>query len=115
MGEAKFVFYDQGEFNEFLDGLPKKDAQKLTKTILLIEKYGLITAKSMKWIKKLEKNLYEIRSSVGNNSQRAIYFQLQGDVFVITHGFTKKTNRTPESEKGRGRSDREFYLKHGGK
>jgi len=113
MGSVKFKYYDQSEFAEYLAALPKGDAQKLVQTILLIEKYGLETAKRMQWVKKLERNLYEIRSKFGSNIQRVIYFKAYEDGFIITHGFTKKTDRTPEREKRRGRQLRKFYLEHG--
>lgn len=114
MERIRFAYYDESEFDQFLRSLPKKDAKKLVQTIMLIEESGLDVAKSMKWVKKLEKNLYEIRSKFGSNIQRVIYFQLRGDTFVITHGFTKKTNSTPEREKAHGRKLRAIYLKQGG-
>lgn len=52
----------------------------------------------MKWIRKLDKNLYEIRCQFSNNIQRAIYFHREDDKYVITHGFTKKTQKTPPNE-----------------
>ncbi len=50
------------------------------------------------WVKPLEKNLYEIRSRVSNNQYRGIYFHVDGERYVITHGFTKKTRKTPLRE-----------------
>lgn len=54
----------------------------------------------MKWVKKLKSvdNLYEIRSAVHGNQQRAIYFKVVEDEYVITHGFTKKSQKTPLKE-----------------
>jgi phage-related protein len=49
----------------------------------------------MKWLKKLDTNLYEIRSKVGSNIQRGIYFHWEDNKFINTHGFTKKTDKTP--------------------
>ena len=40
----------------------------------------------MKWVKKLDNNLYEIRSKFGSNIQRAIYFQKVNNEYIITHG-----------------------------
>lgn len=50
-------------------------------------------------LKKLESNLYEIRSQRSSNIQRALYFQVQGTQYVITNAFTKKSQKTPESKK----------------
>ena len=43
-------------------------------------------------------NLFEIRSKVGSNIQRALYFHVHNGNYLITHGFTKKTNKTPKRE-----------------
>jgi phage-related protein len=86
------------EFVEFIDSLPEKDSAKLLATIKKTEEHGLLVAQRMEWIKKIDSDLYELRSKVGNNIQRAIYFQKVGNEFLITHGFTKKTQKTPKSE-----------------
>ncbi|MBM6202871.1 type II toxin-antitoxin system RelE/ParE family toxin, partial [Staphylococcus epidermidis] len=56
------------------------------------------TAIRMEWIKKLDNGIYEIRSKLGTNIQRAIYFQKVNNEYIITHGFTKKTQKTPPRE-----------------
>ena len=55
------------------------------------------------WVKKLETNLYELRSKVSSNIQRVFYFHVVDNRYVITHVFTKKTDKTPENEKKRAR------------
>lgn len=40
----------------------------------------------------------EIRSKVSSNIQRALYFHVINNRYIITHGFTKKTQKTPRSE-----------------
>ncbi|MDF7639613.1 type II toxin-antitoxin system RelE/ParE family toxin [Lactobacillus sp. ESL0791] len=59
---------------------------------------GIETAIKRQWIKKLDNNLFEIRSKVGTNVQRAIYFHIENNHYIITHGFTKKSQRTPFKE-----------------
>jgi phage-related protein len=86
------------EFDDFLDSLPSKDRAKLEAIIAKTEYNGLEIAKRMKWVKKLRDGICELRSKQGSNIQRALYFQELGERYVITHGFTKKTERTPESE-----------------
>lgn len=34
----------------------------------------MLSARKMKWIKKLEDNLFELRSEFGTNIQRVLYF-----------------------------------------
>lgn len=110
MKKLFFDYYDWAEFQRFLDSLPSKDAVKLTKLISKIEIYGLAVAQCQEWTKKLEDNLFEIRSQFGSNIQRAIYFHVSRNQYLITHGFTKKRNKTPESEKKRGRGRRNTYF-----
>ena len=87
------------EFIEWLSKLPDKDQAKLLLVIDESEEKGLLIARKMQWVKKLENNLFELRSKVSTNIQRALYFHAEGDTYVITHGFTKKTQKTPTKEK----------------
>jgi phage-related protein len=64
----------------------------------------------MKWTKKLEDDLYELRSKQGSDIQRAIYFQKVGTEYLITHGFTKKSQKTPKTEIEHARAMRKSYL-----
>ncbi|ARW20816.1 hypothetical protein S100892_02281 (plasmid) [Pediococcus pentosaceus] len=56
------------EFLEFIEELPIKDQQKLLEVIELTQEKGLLTAQK-KWIKKLDDNLFELRSKVSSNIQ----------------------------------------------
>lgn len=73
--------------------MPDKDAAKLLAVINNIEEQGLAIVERQKWIKKIELNLYEIRSKRASNIQRAIYFHWEQNSYVITHDFTKKTQK----------------------
>lgn len=86
------------EFDDFLNSLPTKDRAKLLAVISKTEEHGLEIAKKMKWVKKLRDGICELRSICGNDIQRALYFQKAGSHYVITHGFTKKSDKTPENE-----------------
>ncbi len=48
--------------------------------------------------KKIDSDIFEIRSKVSSNIQQALYFHVSNNRYVITHGFTKKTQKTPKSE-----------------
>ena len=86
------------EFLDFVNSLPDRDATKLLAVIQKTEDHGLLIASRMLWIKKLEKDLYELRSACGSNIQRVIYFHLEQNRFIITYGFSKKSQKTPRSE-----------------
>ena len=114
MKKMEFDYYDWNEFKQFLDQLPDKDAAKLIATIQNIENNGLIIAERQLWVKKLENNLYEIRSKRASNIQRAIYFQVQGSQYLITNAFTKKTQKTPHEEIEKAKCYRKDYLERFG-
>lgn len=113
MKKPKFSSYRRlnghDEFAEFYQGLPPKDRQKLVSLIQTIEQVGLSTAVKMKWVRKLDANLYEIRSKVASNIQRGLYFHDEGTQYVITHGFTKKTQKTPTREINHAKDIRKEY------
>lgn len=102
MKNPKFKSYRRlnghDEFVEFYQQLPTKDRKKLIALIKTIEQQGLLTAAKMEWIKKLDSNLYEIRSKVASNIQRGLYFHVEEDQYIITHGFTKKSQKTSARE-----------------
>lgn len=102
----KLTFDYSEEFETFVLSLPDKDRVKLLNMIQKIEQYGLVIAKKMKWIKKIEDDLYEIRSKVGSNIQRAFYFQIKGNSYYITHAYSKKTQKTSQREIDRAKNTR---------
>lgn len=107
MNKVEFVFLTikgKSEILDFVRSLPKKDRAKLYDVVNSISKYGILIAAKQKWIKKLDPDIYEIRSKLGTNIQRCFYFHKQGNKYVITHGFTKKTDKTPMREIRHARS-----------
>ena len=102
MVKPKFISYTRpngrNEFEEFYNSLPTKDRNKLRATIDMIEKAGIQPAIQLEWVKKLDSEIYEIRSKISSNIQRALYFHIRNNQYIITHGFTKKTQKTPIKE-----------------
>lgn len=118
MKTPKFKSYQRlnghDEFVEFYQQLPVKDRKKLIALIRAIEQQGLLTAAKMEWIKKLDSNLYEIRSKVASNIQRGLYFHAEEEQYIITHGFTKKTQKAPAREIKHAKEIRaEYYQRKG--
>lgn len=62
-------------------------------TISMIQEHGLLTAQRMAWVKKLNSDIFEIRSKVSSNIQRTLYFHAIDNRYIITHGFTKKISK----------------------
>ncbi|MDR1567891.1 MAG: type II toxin-antitoxin system RelE/ParE family toxin [Streptococcaceae bacterium] len=79
----------------FLKEIPQKDADKLLATVKNVQELGMLVAMRKEWVKRLNDDIFEIRSKVASNIQRALYFQKVGQTYIITHGFTKKTQKTP--------------------
>ena len=102
MEKPKFISYTRpngrNEFEEFYNSLPTKDRNKLRATIDIIEKAGIQPAIQLEWVKKLNSEIYEIRSKISSNIQRALCFHIKNNQYIITHGFTKKTQKTPIKE-----------------
>lgn len=76
----------------------------------MIKKEGLLVAIKIEWVKKLDKNLFEIRSKISSNIQRGLYFHDDGSNYVITHGFTKKTDKTTARELNHAKELRNEYF-----
>ncbi|TGD22830.1 type II toxin-antitoxin system RelE/ParE family toxin [Companilactobacillus suantsaicola] len=95
-----FNFCDWKEFEKYLDSLENDDAASLLAKISKIEEYGIIISLKEKWIKRIAgfDGLYEIRSRHGNNIQRVIYFSIGNNDYMVTHGFTKKSQKVPLKE-----------------
>ena len=81
---------------EFIDGLDLKMQVKVFGNLALLEQYG--NRLSMPFSQHLEDGIYELRTSQGNNITRVLYFFLTNKRILLTHGFTKKTQKTPRRE-----------------
>ena len=53
--------------------------------------------------------IFELRAKVGNNISRVMYFFIVGESAVLTHGFIKKTQKTPAREIEKAKKIRDDY------
>jgi len=51
----------------------------------------------MPLIRKMDKNLWEVRSSLPDGIAR-VFFTVEGSQMILIHGFIKKSNKTPQNE-----------------
>ena len=51
----------------------------------------------MPLIRKIDKNLWEVRSSLPEGISRVL-FTVDGSKMILLHGFIKKSNKTPQNE-----------------
>ena len=82
---------------EFLDSLSDKHAQKVGWVFRLVERFDIVP---QQYFKKLVgiKDLWEIRVQIGGNSYRFLGFFDGSHLLVLTSGFSKKQQRTPQRE-----------------
>ena len=64
----------------------------------LLEQYGIAVREPYVKAIKGKKKLFEMRIKDKSNIHRIIYFVYTGKTFILLHGFTKKTQRTPAKD-----------------
>lgn len=98
MINVDFYYKSTGEcpIQEYLDSLPLKLRAKTMRTIMLLEEFG--TELRMPYSENIGDGIFELRSIVGNNITRVLYFFMEGNTAILTNGFTKKTQKTPVGE-----------------
>jgi len=64
----------------------------------------------MPLIRKLEKDLWEVRTKLRNGIAR-VFFTVRDQQMVLLHGFVKKSQRTPKNELAVARKRRDDVLK----
>jgi len=79
---------------DWLKGLPVED-RKTIGNDLKTAQFGWPIG--MPLIRKLDTNLWEVRSRLHNRIARVI-FTVEGDKMVLLHGFIKKSQKTPRSD-----------------
>lgn len=111
--KIEIVFYEKEDgtmpAKEFLDGLDKQLEARMYQNILLLESYGPALREPES--KKLQDKIFELRTRVGTNSARVLYFFYYGGKAVLTNGFMKKTKKTPVKEIEKAKKYRDDYIK----
>lgn len=82
---------------EFIDNLGPKQAQKLAWVLKLVKELPIVPKQ---YFKKLEgtDELWEVRAEFGGDAFRLLGFWDAGRLVVLTNGFAKKTQKTPDRE-----------------
>jgi phage-related protein len=94
---------------EFLDSLPGKVAQKIVWVLKLLEDMDRMPASYFKKLVGTE-DIWECRIQFGSNAYRIFCFFIDNTV-VLTHGFVKKSQRTPAHEIERAAAYRRDFLR----
>ena len=116
MAKRTVLFYKKlnGDcpLEKFLDSLPSKAAQKVVWVLKLAQDLEHIPAKYFTKLSTIE-DIWEFRIKFGSNIYRVFAFQ-DGKSLVLTHGFIKKTQKTPYPEIERAQKYRDDHFKEKG-
>ena len=78
---------------EFISSLDAKMKAKTLRTIELLKNNGNELREP--YSKHLDDGIYELRTKVGSDISRVLYFFFIGHRIILTNGFIKKTQKTP--------------------
>lgn len=108
------VFYKTPDgkcpIQDFLDSLSGKVAQKVTWVLNILEDLDIVPSSYFKKLVSSEE-IWECRIQLGSNAYRIFCFFADNSVVVLTHGFVKKSQKTPKSEIEKAEIYRRDFLK----
>ncbi|MBL1215661.1 MAG: type II toxin-antitoxin system RelE/ParE family toxin [Ignavibacteriae bacterium] len=81
----------------FLDSLTGKQAQKITWVLEVFEETDIMAKQYFKKLKNTD-DIWEIRVIYSGNIFRLLGFFDSNNIFILTNGFVKKTQKTPIGE-----------------
>ena len=112
MQNYEVIFYDLEDgtepAKEFLLSLDVKMRAKMLRNIALLAVNGVELREPHS--KPLHDGIFELRSKVGSDITRVLYFFMVGKRVILTNGFVKKTVKTPPAEIARAKRYRAEYL-----
>jgi phage-related protein len=90
--------------------MPGRVAQKIVWVLKLLEDLDIVPSS---YFKKLigSDEIWECRIQFGSNAYRLLCFFLNRSIVVLTHGFVKKSQKTPVREIERAEAYRRDFLK----
>ena len=116
MAKYEVEFYENAKgkqpVREFLLSLDPKMRAKMLHMIELLQENGPDLREPHS--KHLSEKIYELRAKVGSDLTRVLYFFYVDRHIILTHGFVKKTQKTPPSEIDKAKKYRDDYLQRKG-
>ena len=109
--EAEFYETENGEqpAREFLLSLAKKMRAKMMMIIGVLQDNGNELREP--YSKHLSEGIFELRAKVGSDISRVLYFFYIDQHIILTNGFVKKTQKTPQQEIEKAKKYRADYLR----
>ncbi|MCR5596605.1 MAG: type II toxin-antitoxin system RelE/ParE family toxin [Lachnospiraceae bacterium] len=110
--EYEVIFYDLPDGTEpaidFINSQPKKMGAKILRNIGLLEDAGPSLREP--YSGPLGDGIFELRTKLGSDITRVLYFFMSGKKVILTHCFVKKTQETPPGEIDKAKRYRTEYL-----
>ena len=113
----KLIAYEKknGEVSveEFLDSVNPKMRAKIFGLLGILQENGNMLREP--YSKHLDDGIFELRAKVGTDISRVLYFFYYEGRIILTHGFIKKTRKTPSSEIEKAKQYRKDFIERNGK
>lgn len=110
--KVEFVELENGDqpFLEFINSLNEEVQAEIFATIddFVYKKNNSLKIKE-NLSKALEDGIFELRTTFADGIARTLYFYVSGKRVIITHGFIKKTQKTPRREIDRAKALRSAH------
>ena len=111
MREIKFYKSNSGNcpVDDFLDSLSDKHVSKILWVLKLLKEIENIPGEYFKKMINTD-GIWEVRAKSGSNSFRLFGFFDTNHFFILTNGFSKKSQKTPKGEIKLAQQRRKDYL-----
>jgi len=112
MQNFEVIFYEKEDGSkpaaEFLRNVEPKMRVKAVRMLKILEEKG----KNLRepYSKHLDDGIFELRVKFATDISRILYFFVVDNKIIVTHGFIKKTQKTPPSEIERAKKYREDFF-----
>lgn len=113
MANFEAVFYEKENGREpafeFIHKQNVRTRARIYENLKQLEEKGY--SLGMPKSKRIDNNLYELRTKTPDGITRIFYFFFDGNKIILLNGFVKKTDETPPEEIDRAKRYREDYLR----
>lgn len=92
---------------EWLKDMEKEDKKQIGEDIMLVQfRWPL----GMPLVRKMETDLWEVRSKLSNGNISRVFFTIKSGVMTLLHGIIKKSQKTPKKDIDLARLRKNMWL-----
>ena len=117
MEEYEIELYEKADGScpvaEFLDELESKMWAKVARNIDVLAEHNIKLKEPL--VKSMGEGIFELRTQQGSDITRIFYFFFVGKKIILTNGFLKKTQKTPQKYIDIAIEYKNDYIKRGKK